>query len=678
MNWVGGVAKPQTALSILASGGVPVRGIVEGGEITKVRIQHVWVETYVPYGYYRGTRIDQSDKAWIPLDPSFKKYEHKAGRDLASIMEFDPVAFLAEVASTATIDPARNSVTNADYRIVTSKIYNTTLKISDHMKVSNLTMQDLAGGSNIIPINLGMLPASLPYQVIAIHAEYSDLPSTLQHKLGIELVDKFGITSFFTVTKPLAELAGQRNTLSFDPASSSDLETMTNLVLQKASSVPAYLINVIPKLKLNGSVIGLGEALPLQLGSTTTLRLTFSGPNIGTESVQHNIVAGSFHNIVLDLGKMSSRQLQEETNKIEAAKQRFEAGGGSAFDKDEVLGSILQSTGTSYWLQYDFMRLLFGQLNNVVSVHLPSAGLFSQEGEYTYLFGIPLSATLGGNTVDIKRNLSAVVSKEGDPNRVFAQELLIGMLGSYLEAGVYDQYSKVHGAGISAANAMLVANQRGIPIQRIDSANIATMLPSLNIPVDVKGAIASAVATGKIAFTPIQPIAHNGWVGVGYIILDPVNGSGAYLISGGLAGGYWKAILCFIQDHAVPDLTLAQLAVLAFSMFILSVVVPEVGLATATIVSISVALYALYADVNKILNSNLSEATKSAGILIALVIAGATMAVSMMAFGEAGIAIGGFLTALVLAIGDAYLFDYLNKIDPALKEDPPLFEIPKC
>lgn len=50
--------------------------------------------------------------------------------------------------------------------------------------------------------------------------------------------------------------------------------------------------------------------------------------------------------------------------------------------------------------------------------------------------------------------------------------------------------------------------------------------------------IRNAVAAGKIVTTSEKSINFNGWKGSGYIITDPSTGSGAYMISGGLNGGF--------------------------------------------------------------------------------------------------------------------------------------------
>jgi len=71
-NWVGGFTDSNSALTLIASGGIPVKGLTSGGKIEKVQLEHVWVEAYIPYGNYRGAMQDQTGQTWIPLDASFK------------------------------------------------------------------------------------------------------------------------------------------------------------------------------------------------------------------------------------------------------------------------------------------------------------------------------------------------------------------------------------------------------------------------------------------------------------------------------------------------------------------------------------------------------------------------------------------------------------------------------
>lgn len=55
--------------------GIPTTVVKTDGKITAVRIEHVWVEAYIPYDSYRGSGKVAGAKEWIPMDASYKKYE---------------------------------------------------------------------------------------------------------------------------------------------------------------------------------------------------------------------------------------------------------------------------------------------------------------------------------------------------------------------------------------------------------------------------------------------------------------------------------------------------------------------------------------------------------------------------------------------------------------------------
>ncbi|RRR98862.1 transglutaminase family protein, partial [Aquabacterium soli] len=56
MNWVGGVSKPEAAQQLLGQGGIANRGLIEGGRISKIRMEHAWVQAYVNWLPSRGAK----------------------------------------------------------------------------------------------------------------------------------------------------------------------------------------------------------------------------------------------------------------------------------------------------------------------------------------------------------------------------------------------------------------------------------------------------------------------------------------------------------------------------------------------------------------------------------------------------------------------------------------------
>jgi len=116
----------------------------------------------------------------------------------------------------------------------------------------------------------------------------------------------------------------------------------------------------------------------------------------------------------------------------------------------------------------------------------------------------------------------------------------IGMAISALEHRIPELYlanNQFSGNGVSAIKALSLASSQGQSIYTITQANSNTSLTRLQIAHEVKAEILSAVNTGKQVMVSQTNIVVGEWVGVGYIILDPQTGAGAYRISGGSNGG---------------------------------------------------------------------------------------------------------------------------------------------
>ncbi len=87
--------------------------------------------------------------------------------------------------------------------------------------------------------------------------------------------------------------------------------------------------------------------------------------------------------------------------------------------------------------------------------------------------------------------------------------------------------------GISAVKAIAIASAEGQRIWIIDQNNWHLAQNALNLPADTMQDIRNAVHAGKVVTTHEEQILFHGWVGEGYIILDPETGGGAYMIAGG-------------------------------------------------------------------------------------------------------------------------------------------------
>ncbi|GFE80217.1 hypothetical protein GCM10011487_22170 [Steroidobacter agaridevorans] len=81
---------------------------------------------------------------------------------------------------------------------------------------------------------------------------------------------------------------------------------------------------------------------------------------------------------------------------------------------------------------------------------------------------------------------------------------------------------------------MVDAGNQGIPLFSLTAANASALLPQLSVSSAVKSQISAAVAAGQTVLVSQRAPERLDWSGVGYVMLDPDTGAGAYLIEGSL------------------------------------------------------------------------------------------------------------------------------------------------
>jgi len=186
-----------------------------------------------------------------------------------------------------------------------------------------------------------------------------------------------------------------------------------------------------------------------------------------------------------------------------------------------------------------------------------------------YNFGIPSKGSYRKRNIDIR--LSQVAAAGSDPERRRDFVIHNGAITSYLEGSIFEQLlPHWHGTSLSTIQVFLDANEQGIPIVRVDSANVGETLPEVSASGAVKDDIQAAVDAGFEAYIPQSiPAKSVGVTGTGYLILDPRTGSGAYHIEGGSNGADAEAPCPESELEPLADairdilLTLVLAAVLA-------------------------------------------------------------------------------------------------------------------
>lgn len=555
-NWLGGFTDSMEALRLLASAGVPTKGLTVGGQIAYVQIEHVWVEAFIDYLPSRGARHKNGQgDTWIRLDGSFKQYAYTPGIDIKSAVPFDAQSFINQIQSTATINEAQGYVTGVNSAIIqqTMSDYQTQVQNYISQNYPNATVGDVLGKKEIIKQEFPYLLGTLPYTTVVKGTPYSSIPDGKRHKLSFNVTrDIFDeeLGTPINITKSLPELAGKKLTLSYSPATPSD-EAVINSYLPKPhtdgtpiqpgelpSSLPAYLISLKPELRIDGVVVATGTAVTM--GNTETFTMTFSGPGASASDVITNgIEAGEYLGIALDLGRISPEQMTALKTKLEATKAKLQAQDFSNLTKDDILGDLLYTTALSYHAELGVMNYVTARTMGVAAITFPSETIFSSELKVTKLWGSPLSTSSGGLAMDADRLISLVKALDADKNKAVQYMMTSGMNSSVLEHSVPEQLLSTPESpaqGISAVKALQLANEQGIPIYKIDQSNIGTILPQLQLGNYFIADIKNAVVSGKVVTISKTNISFNGWNGCGYIVINPVTGAGAYMVSTGTNG----------------------------------------------------------------------------------------------------------------------------------------------
>ncbi|PIV20899.1 MAG: transglutaminase [Deltaproteobacteria bacterium CG03_land_8_20_14_0_80_45_14] len=521
MNWAGGFTDADAALDFIASGGIPVTGIISGGKVTKARVEHTWVEAWIDYIPSRGAKhkTGQGD-TWIPMDASFKQYIYKAGIDFFSSLSFNGEQFLQQYIS--------------DFQdTLPYQYYNQQMFSWLDVHMPNATIEDIIGADDIdltktiYEQNFPFLLGTLPYIVLVKGTKYSQIPDTLRHKVTIGIsVDAFG-GGGLTITKSLPELGGKRLTLSYVPATAND-EALIAQYGGNILNVPPYLLNVKPLIKIEGIGSALGDSVGM--GSVQTLTLDFHEPIFGMDVVENTVTAGAY----------SAITIQSQKTPVEIVTQRMEmlrnnSKNIDSVSLDDLLGELLHDIGLSYFHHLSFENDLYAKTFQMVYTKGSSEAVTTLTIDVSYLFGIPWSVSQDGLVIDVDRNITIPASLAGDMNRIKQFMTISGISSSSWEYRIFETFFGT--PSVSAMKLLKYANQQGVPVYTIDSTNIDQLLPVLQVYLDVKMEIQNAINAGKKVIVPQSELQYYEWNGVGYVILDPLTGAGAYRISGGLEGG---------------------------------------------------------------------------------------------------------------------------------------------
>ncbi|RKZ83944.1 MAG: hypothetical protein DRR19_18430, partial [Candidatus Parabeggiatoa sp. nov. 1] len=554
-KWLG-AESANAAINRLAQARIPHRAVVSAGQVKSLKIEHIWAEGFLDFEPSKGAKHQKPD-TWISLDASFKQHTIVPGTNLTELVPFDIDALRDHLVATTQVD-ARGGVFGIDSSFIKNRLTAYKAELENYIETNELNPADLIEKKVIVPANRPELAAGLPYEIVARTDMVDEIGAHLTHQLTIKFYHSQSAQNLdnptLSYTLPLPAIGTQRLSVTYVPATDADAQALEQFRNSDATELPLYLFNVKPQLQLDGTVLAEGTAIGL--GQPQYYTLTLSNPH---DSYNAHGTATAGDEIVLGVNGsgMTPELVQKRLDAVPS----------------DTAAENMHQAGLHFWMEHDLFDKIAAQAFSVHVQRMPSVGSFSIPLSVNYFFGIPRSGNYRSRQVDVKLNLQIVVAETETAQFNFMSQ--IGMHGSYLEGSVLDQlFGRQRQPGISAAQLLMEANDQGIPIYTITADNVNSIRPILNVGDDVQLDITNAIHAGKQVIVPQRELVHGNWKGAGYIIQDPVTGVGAYLLSGGLAGGGHET--CEISlAHSVHPMSPISLAVQqmineAFTVFLAS------------------------------------------------------------------------------------------------------------
>jgi RHS repeat-associated protein len=508
MNWVG-AADPSAVGYVFANGGIPT---ADAG--SALQLSHIWVEV-----------LDQS--VWHPLDPAFKSYRELAGQDLRAGMGYSLTTFLVDAQSGATI--TLDYTQNLNQANIRGDLANYALNLVNYLRSSKTfaSLDAMIGGRHISPATSAAYPAALPYTVVQTSGTANNIPNSLAYTLNIQLP---GVN----YTTRINDIAGERITVFYECATAVDCQLL-NAGGGIYNVYPAYLVDVVPKLRIGGAVVATGTAVSLGTWDQllhVSITAPFDDPASSTFSSDQYLVAGEWYALPMRLQTVSNEALARHARLLDDAM----AAQGLADDDERRLGESLNVLGLAYFNEVEAGDRVDARLAQVVKVPHFSLAIVSRNlSIWVDVLQRPVMLDPASHSVDVRLSLDAVVSAQNpaNSNRERAWMLSAGMRGSAAEHAILEQLQPV--TAVSTIQALNFAAASGQRTYYVTPANQGTVLPLLNNhDPSVIASLQADLAGGRDIIISQSPVTYGQWTGSAWITLDPDSGSAGYMIAGGL------------------------------------------------------------------------------------------------------------------------------------------------
>ena len=503
-----GIDDPWKIAEFFQKAGIPFKPMMSGGNISNFQIEHIWIESQIPYDNYRGAIIDEQGKTWLGLDTSIK---------IKGYAYNSPIDIFQQPAISGQFSAMRDEYLNAMHT-------ETPIEYLEE-KLSALSGQQSAEGYKLtrilIPDIMNILPASMQFEQRRITNEYIEIPDELKHKVRFTAADTNN-NELFTITFDALELSNQRIAISYEPETVEDQEIIDSY--GGLDNTPAYLVRLRPMLKVNGKMVAAGQD-GLPMGEEHNLTIDLISPN-STETVINNQITGNVVAIGIVAGKA-----------VAGARPSAPSQEGDKDAEQLLYGEAINHIDRWNKAEDELASLLHLALTRPIPTVVTVGGVI----DVTYVLDMPHGYEWKGDFIDASIRAADVIpshsplpqGEEGEMKKTFMQ--LSALQGSILENRIFEDDFRVD--AISTAKLFEIANANQTPILTIDSSNIASVLPTLPFDENIKGDISNTVNQNLKVRIPQQEITYDDWTGIGYIKENPQTGESGYMLTGMIAGG---------------------------------------------------------------------------------------------------------------------------------------------
>jgi hypothetical protein len=457
MKMVLGVNTTEEALQLLWENYVPA-------ELSnrKIFVEHVWVEAYIPYDYYRGYMMEGAPKTnyqWVPIDPSFVPYRPKKPYPVADI-NYSINSLFESIVNNATITD--------DYFILSENTYSLISQAASKLKNEsdnwyfenvgplheNLTREEFNALYEPKPpeVRPDIIPGTLPFTV-STSEKYEKIPSEFLHLIKIEVVEDNEVVLVFNIAS--ANTVGNQITLDYIPVDDATAELINSQ--ESIKDIPAYMLDYKPVLLLNSLPFAIGNSSVF--GQEQELRITFESPNEETV-VTSPLEVGNYYSIAFDLGAMPSQIIQNQADL--SFDGIFENLNGNQL-VDHALGRVMHLSLLSYFGMTDLNTQILAEVQGVRWWRSsPSVAVLGVTFNTKYEGSVPVTIEPSYTHIDLAKNtLSVQGNKKKKRNFVF----MAGVISSSWEHALFETH--FNSRATSAVNIIGEAAKLGIPVYHI-------------------------------------------------------------------------------------------------------------------------------------------------------------------------------------------------------------------